>query len=99
MKLNINRKKLRFGGIGRSRRTEKQPAESLPQAVLYNVRGNILRFGESVLAQAADGANPIGRDVFEGGSRGDAAIRIAYGGVIDVPANVAYVFHITVLWF
>ena len=53
--------------------------------------------GKIVLPYPANRANPVGRDVSESGSRGDATVRVAHSGIIDVPANVAYVFHILVI--
>ena len=41
------------------------------------------------LARAADGAEPVGGDVVEGGAGGDAAVRVALGGVVDEPARLA----------
>ena len=48
--------------------------------------------GEHVLAQAADGADPILGDIFPGGAGGDAAVGVADGGVIDIAAG-ADVLH------
>lgn len=49
---------------------------------------------EIVLAHAAEGADPVGRDVLESGAGGDIAVGVAFGGVIDITADVANVlFH------
>jgi hypothetical protein len=37
-----------------------------------------------VFANAAEGADPVVRDLLEGGAGGDAAVRIAYRGIINV---------------
>jgi len=52
---------------------------------------------ELVLAGAADGAEPGGRQLLERGAGGDIIIRVAQGGVIDVAAKLAYVFFHFVL--
>ena len=67
------------------------PSEK-PHLLLLFV-GVLLLF-EVVFGYAAEGANPIGGDVLEGGAGGYAAFRVASGGVIDVAANFAYIlFH------
>ena len=49
---------------------------------------------EIIFANATEGAYPVGWDVFECGARGNAAIGVAVGGVIDVATNFANVlFH------
>ena len=55
---------------------------------------DLLHRGEVFLAYSADGTYPVGRNVFEGGSRGDSAVGISHYRVILIPANVANVlFH------
>ena len=54
----------------------------------------VLSLGKFVLAYATEGAYPILGQVFKSGSRLDAVVGIAYGGVVLVPAHVTYVlFH------
>lgn len=52
-----------------------------------------LLFLEHVLAQAADGADPIGGDIFPGSAGGDAVIGIANGGVINIAAGADILIH------
>jgi len=52
-----------------------------------------LLFYELILSQAAQGANPILRDVLKLGARGNAVIRIAQGGIVPVAAGFANVYH------
>ena len=54
-----------------------------------------LCWGELILAYAAEGAYPIFRQIFEGGSGLDAIVGIAKFGIINISANIAYIlFHI-----
>ena len=55
---------------------------------------SLFLYGEVVLAYAADGAYPVFGDVFKGSAGGDAAVGVAYFGVINVTTGVANVlFH------
>jgi hypothetical protein len=48
----------------------------------------------------AEGAGPVGGQVFKFGSGGDAVVGVADCGVIDIPANIAFVFfHVVILFF
>lgn len=50
------------------------------------------------LIYRAEGAHPVGGQVFELGARGDAVLRVALRGVILIPADVANIlFHIIVV--
>ena len=53
--------------------------------VCHPRRFSVVGFVEVVLADAADGADPVGGEVFEG----DAAV---LGGIVDVAAHPAHVF-------
>lgn len=49
---------------------------------------------EIILAYATEGAHPVGGDVFESSAGGNAAVGVAFGGVVDVTTDVANVlFH------
>ena len=48
--------------------------------------------GKSILSQAADGANPVFRDIFPGSAGSDSAFGIAGFGIIDITAG-AFVLH------
>ena len=50
---------------------------------------------KSILAQTADGANPILRDVLPGGARGNSAFGIADLRIVDVPAGAFVLSHVT----
>jgi hypothetical protein len=51
--------------------------------------------GEGILPYSAQRADPVFRDVFKGGARLDAAVGIAFFGIIDIAAYVAYIlFHL-----
>ena len=54
--------------------------------------GSLFSRGEVVFSDATERAYPVRRDVFEGRSGRDAAVRIPHLGVIDIAADVAYVF-------
>ena len=54
--------------------------------------GSLFSRGEIVFSYATVRADPFGRNVLEGGSGCDAAVRIPYFGIIDIAADVAYVF-------
>lgn len=59
----------------------------------------LFRGGEVVLADAAEGADPVFGEFFEGGSGGDAVVGVAGGGVVLIAADVAYVlFHWIEIW-
>lgn len=51
-----------------------------------------LLFLEVGFVYRAEGAGPIGGEVFELGTGGDAVVGVANCGVIDIPANIANVF-------
>ena len=61
---------------------KNRPEAVLPAGLFIHSLG-----GEHVLAQAADGADPIFGDIFPGGAGSDAAVGIADGGVIDIAAG------------
>ena len=49
----------------------------------------LLRFAELVFANAAQGAYPVFGQSIKSGARLDSVIRIAYGGIVHITANVA----------
>lgn len=51
-------------------------------------------FRELILAYAADGANPIFRQIFEFGTRSDVVFRIAGSFIVYITANFTNVFFI-----
>ena len=54
----------------------------------------LFHWAEVFLAYAAEGAYPVGGQVFEGGAGGYAIVGVALGGIILVVADVANVlFH------
>ncbi len=55
------------------------------QAILFLDRTEI------ILANATHRAHPVGWNVLKGGSSGDATVRVANSGVVDIPADVANV--------
>lgn len=46
---------------------------------------------EHILAYAADWAYPIVRQILEGGTGSDIAVRISHSGIIDVTAGIALI--------
>jgi hypothetical protein len=58
-----------------------------------------LLFREIFLAYTAQGAYPVGWEVFEGCSGGYAVVGIAYCGVVYVAASVANILFHNVSWF
>ena len=61
-------------------------------AVLEGLAGRLLFRREFGLACAANRANPFFGELFKSRSGGNAVLRVSEGGVIDIPANAAYVF-------
>ena len=61
---------------------------------------NYLFFLEVFFANTAEGADPVGGDVFKFGAWGDAVVGVAFCGVILIPADVTNIlFHIVfVFW-
>ena len=54
----------------------------------------LLSGAELVFAYAAEGANPVSGEVFEGGAGGDAVVGVACCGVVLIAADFANVlFH------
>jgi hypothetical protein len=51
-----------------------------------------LFFFEIVFGCAADGAYPVGGDIFKFGSGVYAVVGIAFGGVVDIAANSTNIF-------
>ena len=56
-----------------------------------------LRYREGVLAETADGAYPIIRDILKRGAGRDAAFGIAYLGVVHIAAGALILIHHTPL--
>lgn len=81
-------------GRGRRRRCPNGAEDGAGVVGEPEVDGGLFRRGEVVLADAAEGADPVFREFFEGGSGGDAVVGVAGGGVVLIAADVAYVlFH------
>ena len=55
--------------------------------------GYVLFLLKNVLAQSAGGADPAVGDLVPGGAGGDAVVRVADGGVIDVAAGADILIH------
>jgi hypothetical protein len=54
--------------------------------------------GKLVLGGAANGADPISGQVFKRSLRGNLVVRVAFGWIINVAANLALIFlHDTLL--
>ncbi|KPJ49238.1 MAG: hypothetical protein AMJ41_03320 [candidate division Zixibacteria bacterium DG_27] len=68
------------------------PAEYGASVVGSRVPGRLFFWRELLLAGAADGANPIPREIFERRSGGDVAFRIADRGVVHIATDVTHVF-------
>ncbi len=55
---------------------------------------SFLLFLEMSLVDRAEGAHPVGGQVFELGAGSDAVVRVALRGIIFIPADVANIlFH------
>ena len=55
------------------------------------VSGRCLFLREHILAHAAQGAHPILRKLVKGSTRIDSIVRIAYRGIINIAAYIAYI--------
>ena len=89
----------RVSGRGRRRRCPNGAEDGAGVVGEPEVDRGLFRGGEVVLADAAEGADPVFREIFEGGSGGDAVVGVAGGGVVLIAADVAYVlFHWIGIW-
>jgi hypothetical protein len=55
-------------------------------------RAAILGSGKVRLGSAADGTDPIFGQIFKSGAGGDAAVRVAGGGIIFIATHIANIF-------
>jgi orotate phosphoribosyltransferase len=55
------------------------------------VSGRCLFLREHILAHAAQGAHPILRKLVKGSTRIDSIVGIAYRGIINIAAYIAYI--------
>lgn len=54
---------------------------------------------EHIFVDLTQGADPVIRDVFKGGSRSDTAVRVAFFGIVHVLAHSADIFlHVFVFY-
>lgn len=68
-----------------------------PVPSILNQSDLFFRLGKLVLADAAEGANPIFGDVFPGGAGSDAIVGITCCGIVNVTADFTYVLvHVRV---
>ena len=80
-----------MGNHGDKLLDSSQNHEPVPVILQWGGGHDLLLDGEIVFAYAADGAYPIFGNVFKGCAGGDAAIGVAYFGVIHITAGFANV--------
>jgi len=57
--------------------------------LVTGLKNDGLLFGEFALGSSADRTNPLVGNRFEGRAGGDAVFGITFGGIVDVPADIA----------
>lgn len=71
--------------------TADAPGASAQRTGTPSFRQDSVLLDEVIFADAAEGANPIRRDVFPGSAGSDSAVRITDFGIIDVTASCAFI--------